>query len=500
MPNLTLSMIVKNEEKYLKDCLKSVKEIADEILIVDTGSTDKTIEIANEFGAKIFHFNWINDFSAARNFGLSKSSGNWILYLDADERISDDSIEKLKTIISSNENLGVKCSVISLDDKKGISQSMKYTRLFRNNISISFSGKVHEQIEKSLINNNFKIIDSEIIIYHHGYNVSKSELKIKAQRNLDLLMDEYKNNKSSYNAYQIGNTYLILEDLLNSIKFFNEALLDKRLNREFKSVCYLQLADFEMRNNNLLAAKNYIDKGMEINPNQTLLNIIAAQVHSKLNDKKSVKFCKHALKSNSENKLKLNPESEQEIFADEKKIIYEGILISIQFKDQDAQNYFLNKLYEINKEETKFLKRIIGSNISNDEILYLANLIDENNIDNYLKFIGQININELKLELYSNLYNRFSNNTKYLNDFGAFLLSINQINEAKIIFESALNNNDYEDSIIFYLASIYVNSNDLEKLKRLLNIVGNKFLSNSIPSQSKEKFKILVEKISPILF
>ena len=116
-----------------------------------------------------------------------------------------------------------------------------------------------------------------------------------------------------------------------------------------------------------------------------------------------------------------------------------------------------------------------------------------------MKFIGQININELKLELYSNLYNRFSNNTKYLNDFGAFLLSINQINEAKIIFESMLNNSDCEDSTIFYLASIYVNSNEIEKLKRLLLIVENKLVSSNTTSLSKDKFKILVEKISPIL-
>ena len=79
---LTLSMIVKNEENYLGGCLESVKDIVDDIVIVDTGSTDKTIEIAEKYGAKIFHFEWVNDFSAARNFALAKSTGDWILYLD----------------------------------------------------------------------------------------------------------------------------------------------------------------------------------------------------------------------------------------------------------------------------------------------------------------------------------------------------------------------------------------------------------------------------------
>ncbi|WP_337872164.1 glycosyltransferase family 2 protein, partial [Ignavibacterium sp.] len=81
---ITLSMIVKNEERYLEDCLNSVKNVFDEIIIVDTGSTDNTLKIAEKFNAKVFHFDWINDFSAARNFALSKSTGEWILYLDAD--------------------------------------------------------------------------------------------------------------------------------------------------------------------------------------------------------------------------------------------------------------------------------------------------------------------------------------------------------------------------------------------------------------------------------
>ena len=80
MPKLTLSMIVKNEEQYLHGCLKSVKDVADEIIIVDTGSTDSTKDIASSFGAKIYDFDWIDDFSAARNFALEKSTGDWILY------------------------------------------------------------------------------------------------------------------------------------------------------------------------------------------------------------------------------------------------------------------------------------------------------------------------------------------------------------------------------------------------------------------------------------
>ena len=95
MSKITLSMIVKNEERYLRECLESVKDIVSEIVIVDTGSTDSTIKIAKDYGAKLYSFGWINDFSAARNFALSKSTGDWILYLDADERLSENSKNEL---------------------------------------------------------------------------------------------------------------------------------------------------------------------------------------------------------------------------------------------------------------------------------------------------------------------------------------------------------------------------------------------------------------------
>ena len=94
-------MITKNEEKFLEQCLSSVKNIVDEIVIVDTGSTDKTKEIAKKFNAKIYDFKWIEDFSAARNESLKYATKDWVLVLDADEVLSDNSF-KLKDMIQSN--------------------------------------------------------------------------------------------------------------------------------------------------------------------------------------------------------------------------------------------------------------------------------------------------------------------------------------------------------------------------------------------------------------
>ena len=105
MPTISLCMIVKNEEEVLEQCLKSVNKACDEIVIVDTGSTDLTKEIARKFTDKIFDFEWINDFAAARNFAFSKATKDYILWLDADDLLLQEDLEellKLKSKLSQN--------------------------------------------------------------------------------------------------------------------------------------------------------------------------------------------------------------------------------------------------------------------------------------------------------------------------------------------------------------------------------------------------------------
>ncbi|MGH9426892.1 MAG: glycosyltransferase family 2 protein, partial [Terriglobia bacterium] len=87
-PKLSLCMIVKNEQRWLEDCLNSVKELVDEMIIVDTGSRDNTVEIAQRFGARLFDHPWSGDFSEARNHSLGSATGDWILVLDADEKLA----------------------------------------------------------------------------------------------------------------------------------------------------------------------------------------------------------------------------------------------------------------------------------------------------------------------------------------------------------------------------------------------------------------------------
>lgn len=498
MSTISLSMIVKNEENYLRECLESVNDIVDEIIIVDTGSTDSTLEIAAEFDSKIFNYEWKNDFSAARNFALSKSTGEWILYLDADERLSDDSKKELLQKINSKENLGINCIINNLDDYKNSPKLMKYIRLFKNNENIKFTNKAHEQIEPSLFANKYKIIDSTIQIIHHGYNVPEVELKNKASRNLELLLIDYMEVPTSYLSFQIANSYSILEDLENSILYYRKALDDINLRREFKSVCYLHLTDYYMRKNDFSSAKKYIDKGLKIDKNHTLLNMIAAQVYEKLNEQRtSLIYCKNAYELNKKLKNSSNTENVLDIIIDNKKILLEGILISLKFSSKKDLEYFLDSFKIEDPTYFKAINNILTNNLKNEESIdELISFTKESNIETILRFLKHNNNHESKLDFFSKIYNKFNNNSNYLTNFGSFLININQLAEARIILEQALNNNDYEDAVIFYLASIYTSTNDFEELKNLLKIADIKAESNKL---LQSRLTLLKNKLRPLL-
>jgi len=201
---LSLCMIVKNEEKNITKPLESVKDVAYEMIVVDTGSTDKTVVIAKELGADIYHFEWINDFSAAKNYSIEQAKGDWILILDADEYLTQKDAKllskRLEEIRSEPEKwkncLALSCMIANLDDNGRQMTKFSTVRLFRNIPSIRYVGRIHEQptIEPG------RIVNAEdITIMHTGYSESAHKETGKGKRNLGLLRSELKNNPDDLN-------------------------------------------------------------------------------------------------------------------------------------------------------------------------------------------------------------------------------------------------------------------------------------------------------------
>ena len=208
-PLLSVSMIVRNEEKYLRGCLESLRGLADEIVVVDTGSTDSTVAIAREHGAHIHTFEWISDFSAARNESLRHCTGEWVLYIDADERIAQQSRDELLRIVKNSEAFAYDCLLRGEEWlPKGLVHNITpYPRLFRRLPFFRFEGKVHEQIVYSIQRNGYKVLASNVIIDHLGYAQPRDIVVGKCERNVDLLRKQLLEHPDDpYARFELGNT------------------------------------------------------------------------------------------------------------------------------------------------------------------------------------------------------------------------------------------------------------------------------------------------------
>ncbi|MGL4914181.1 MAG: glycosyltransferase [Romboutsia sp.] len=221
---ISLCMIVKNEEKNLRRCLESTKNLVDEIIIVDTGSTDKTIEIAKEYNAKIYYHEWTNNFSDARNASLEKATKNWILFLDADEEITSEEGQKLKNILENNSHLeAFHLRLVNIISNSDIGDAI-VLRAFKNKPEYRFEGKMHEQIVGSIERSGGPIGATDVKILHYGYDPQFANIKEKQQRNLDLLNSYPESKRDGYFYYSLGNEYARIEDHDMALQTYQKAL------------------------------------------------------------------------------------------------------------------------------------------------------------------------------------------------------------------------------------------------------------------------------------
>ena len=195
-PRLSVCLITKDEEQFLGDALQSVKNIAHQIVVVDTGSTDRTVEIAEEHGAEVHHFEWCDHFSAARNVALEHARGDWVLVLDADEILPTYEIGHLRADLDQTNYLGYRlplANIIQTDQgEKETADGLCYVpRLFRNAPGLHFVGRVHEQIYSSVLLRQIDWqMDSGIgttCLHHFGYAPKVKKERDKVKRNLRLL-------------------------------------------------------------------------------------------------------------------------------------------------------------------------------------------------------------------------------------------------------------------------------------------------------------------------
>jgi glycosyltransferase involved in cell wall biosynthesis len=225
-PRLSVCLIVKNEQRFLAQCLKSVRGLAAQLIVVDTGSTDRTVEIAREFGAEIYSFAWCDDFAAARNAALEHASGDWILMLDADEELPPAQHARLLADLRSATTIACRLPLINVgQENEGRSF---IPRLFRNAPEVFYHGRIHEQVFPSLLVSakkwGLKTALGTAEILHHGYTKELVRDRNKVERNLKLLRAATGENPADPNLLMnLGLELVRSDDLAGGIEKYREA-------------------------------------------------------------------------------------------------------------------------------------------------------------------------------------------------------------------------------------------------------------------------------------
>ncbi len=494
--SLALCMIVRDEEKTLARCLESVKNLADEIVIVDTGSNDKSPEIAEKFNASVFYFNWNNNFSEARNFSIGKTSSDFILYLDADEELTAESRALIQEILTDNSSKAYRCVIKNIDDFSGRVTYGTYCRLFPNKKGIEFRGRVHEQIEDSLLERGVEIVDSEIEIVHHGYNIDDEGKAAKAKRNLPLLLEEFKHSPSPYYAYQLGLTYSIIEDYRSAENYFNYAYKSKSLPEDYKLFSLQFLINFALKRKDFDKAKKLVDEIFEFNISHPSVFYVVAKVYSALKDyEKALMYCSAAYELNL---TPFNTKTKNLVLEklNNEEIIFYGIFLSLQSNSDDYFTFFTKKLKEDLAEYEMaeiFTDLKNGKKLSPKRIGKLLNKVNEFSIEPLVPLLKSYEYIDDFPHLIPELYERFPDNPTLLLLFAEKMVANGNIEVVTSLLENRLEDFTENPGLAFYLISLYIHQNKLEKLEKPLNFLEKNFSDNS------EVFRAL-QKINDELF
>jgi glycosyltransferase involved in cell wall biosynthesis len=278
---ISACLIVKDEESHLEACLYSIKDFVDEIIVVDTGSKDSTKKIAEKFTSNIYDFKWVDDFSKARNFSISKAASEWILVIDADEILEKESLKRIKNLIDQDEY-----DAFALEQRNYTNNRTEFNfipsnarnfqgyipcniiRLFRNNKKILFSNPVHESVDESIKNNNLKVLKTNIPLHH--FQDEKGNLKEKqieymriCEKNIDSMPNKAKAHRDI--AIIASN---FLKDDAKAIKHFKESLNYNEKNLK----TYIGLGWAYINNKQFLEAEKIFFKALKYYPNNATLH------------------------------------------------------------------------------------------------------------------------------------------------------------------------------------------------------------------------------------
>lgn len=221
---LSICMIVKNEEANLPALFDSLSMLGAELVVVDTGSTDATVEIAKAAGAKVVHWAWRGDFAAARNVSLDHATRPWILWMDADDRLPAASVEPLRAIVGQKPTKAYTFLVKNTTNGGATGAEFSQLRMFPNHPRLRFTGAVHEQVFPALSALGIPFEYLPVVVHHTGY-IDQETIRHKQQRNREILRDSVRRSDAgAIQWFQLGSANSDLGDFDEADACFVKAL------------------------------------------------------------------------------------------------------------------------------------------------------------------------------------------------------------------------------------------------------------------------------------
>jgi tetratricopeptide (TPR) repeat protein len=281
-PTLTAALIVRDEEAMLPDCLASLAQFVDEVVVVDTGSTDGTREIAAASGTRVLDAPWEEDFSRARNVSLDAATGDWVLVIDADERLAAGAADGIREFIARTDVDAAEVTVRSATPEEDplTRLSTLSVRLFRRLPGVRFTGLVHEQVRPSLERLGLSIVEAPIVIEHLGYALTPAAMRAKQERNLRLLQTEIENRQGIVDgllAMHLGVALQTLGQDREAIPALTFAVSPAgRLDRVLVAHAHTRLAQAQLKIRDGEAAARHVREALALAPDDLFARYLEA--------------------------------------------------------------------------------------------------------------------------------------------------------------------------------------------------------------------------------
>ncbi len=271
---VSLTMIVKDEEENIADCLKSVRECIDELVVVDTGSRDRTKVIASALGAKVFDFPWVDSFARARNEAIRYATGDWIFWLDADDRVDPENRERLKRIFAQlprQRIVGYSMSVECVSAPGSSPTVVDHVRLFPRHSGLRWEYRVHENILPSINRLGGEVVWTDVTIHHLGY-LDAGLRERKRRRDHALLLKNLEENPDDpFIHFNLGHSLIDAGQLELASKHLRESIARSEPHYSQVKKAYVLLSQVERNRGNLVGALQVIEEGRRHHPGNSEL-------------------------------------------------------------------------------------------------------------------------------------------------------------------------------------------------------------------------------------